>query len=491
MNKTTKATNVKSTKLGSYSAFLTLVVIAFVVVVNLIVGELPTTLTKLDTSSLQLYTLSGVTTSMLENLNEDVTMYYIAQNGTEDANIEEMLGRYASYSRHISIKTIDPTSNPSFSKKYTDAALSNNSVIVESAKRSSVVTYEEIYTTEYSEEELMNYYYYGTTPTGTSYFNGESVLTTALDYVTSDNLPVLYITTGHGEATVSDTVKGDAKSENILTSDLALLTVTEIPADAGSVLINAPTSDISDEELQVLLTYMELGGKVVLITDFASYSEEAMPNLAALTHAYGLAAESGLLMEGDSKAYLQAPFYILPKLNAEADVAANMSSTNVSVLTPMAHGIKRIDAENKFVEPILSTSADAYVISDPDARVAEYADSDTPAKAYEKQDSDPSGTFYTAAYSEDLTTGGKMMWISSAYFISEGYYNYNSELFMSAMTILNEKSSSISILGKALQIQSLAVSAAAAGFWGVVMILILPVGAAVIGLIIWNKRRKR
>ncbi|MBQ8578290.1 MAG: GldG family protein [Clostridia bacterium] len=491
MSKNNKTVNVKSTKMGSYSAFLTLVVIAFVIVVNLMVGELPTTITKLDTSSLQLYTLSETTTSMVGALKEDVTFYYIVQNGTEDANIEEILNRYASYSSHIVVKTIDPTSNPGFSTKYTDDTLSNNSVIIESAKRSSVVTNEEIYTTEYSEEELMNYYYYGTTPSGTRYFNGESALTTALDYVTSDNLPVLYITTGHGETTLSDTVLADAKAENILTEELSLLTVTEIPDDAGAVIMNVPTADISEAERDVLLMYLETGGKLILNTDFSTYSASAMPNLAAITQAYGLEAEEGLLMEGNTSYYMTAPYYLLPKLNENSDVAANMSSTNITTITPMAHAIKKIADTDKYVEGILTTSADAYVIADIQARLEEYSDSDSAAEAYNKRDGDATGTFYTAAYAEDTVTGGKLMWVSTPYFVDDYFYSYNSELFMSALTMLCEKSSSISILGKALQVMSLAVSTAAASFWGVVFCLVLPVGAAVIGLVIWNKRRKR
>ena len=491
MSKNTNTTNARSTKMGAYSAFLTLVVIAFVVVVNLMVGELPTTMTKFDTSSLQLYTLSDTTVSMVKGLNEDVTMYYIVQNGTEDANIEEILNRYASYSSRVKIRVIDPTSNPSFSSKYTDDTLSNNSVIVESAKRSSVVMYEEIYTTEYSEEDLMNYYYYGTMPSGTSYFNGESALTTAIDYVTSDNLPVLYIVTGHGETSLSETVLADAKAENILTEELALLTVTEIPDDAGAVIINAPTSDLSEAERDVLLTYLELGGKLILTTDFSTYTEDAMPNLAAITRAYGLKGETGLVMEGNTGYYMQAPYYLMPKLNTESDVALNMTSTNVTTITPLSHGISKIADTDKYVEAVLSTSADAYIIPNLDERVAEYKDTDNPAAAYDKQDGDQTGSFYIAATAEDTATGGKLMWVSTAYFVDDTFYSYNSELFMSSLTMLCEKSSSISILGKALQIQSLAVSTAAAAFWGAIMIFVLPVGTAVIGLVIWNKRRKR
>ena len=168
MSNNTKQTNMKTTKMGAYSAFLTLVVIAFVIVVNLMVGELPSTVTKFDTSSLKLYTLTNSTIQIVEGLSEDVTMYYIVQNGTEDVNIEEMLNRYASYSSHIKIRKIDPTSNPGFSAKYTDDTLTGNSVIVESAKRSSVVMYEDIYTVQYTEEDYYNDYMTGVLPSGTT-----------------------------------------------------------------------------------------------------------------------------------------------------------------------------------------------------------------------------------------------------------------------------------------------------------------------------------
>jgi ABC-2 type transport system permease protein len=476
--------------MGAYSAFLTLVVIAFVIVVNLMVGELPTTVTKFDTSSLQLYTLTNSTIDIVEGLTEDVTMYYIVQNGTEDINIEEMLNRYSSYSNRIKVRKIDPTSNPGFSDKYTDD-LSNNSVIVESAKRSSVVTNEEIYTVQYTEEDYYNYYMTGVLPSGTTYFNGEGALTTAIDYVTADDLPVLYIITGHGETDLSATVLAAAKADNILTEQLPLLTVTDIPDDAGAVILNAPTSDLTEQERDVLLTYLELGGKMILITSYGSYSDAKMPNLAAVARAYGLQAASGLVMEGNQNNYMQYPFYLLPNVNKESDIAMNLTSANITTILPFAHGITKVADTKMFVEGVLTTSADAFVIADLEARIEEWANTDTPQKAYEKQDGDPAGVFYVAASAEDTTTGGKLFWISSPVVIADEFYSYNGELFMSALTMLCEKSSSISILGKAMQIQSLAVSSAAAAFWGFVLIILLPVGTVVLGLVIWNRRRKR
>ncbi len=473
-------TNTKATKLGSYSAFLTLVVLAIVIVVNLMVGELPSTITKLDNSSLKLYTLSDTSISLVEGLTEDVTMYYIVQNGTEDANIQEMLSRYASYSSRITVKTVDPTSNPGFSSKYTDDTLSGNSVIVESAKRSSVVPYEAIYTTEYSEEDIYNYYMTGVMPSGTSYFNGESQLTTAIDFVTSDNLPTIYIVTGHGETALDETILADTKAENILTEEFTLLTATKIPEDAGAVLMNAPTVDITETEADVLRNYMAGGGRLILTTAFDSFSKEKMPNLSALTEEYGLVCEPGLLLEGDQNHYYAYPYTIVPTLNTEADVTANLSSGSITTIVSLAHGIRETENTDKLVEPILSTSDKAYVKAD-------YQNMTTG----DKEDGDASGTFMLGAYAEDTASGGKLVWFASPTFLDVSYYTYNGELFMSTLTVLCEKESSISILGKALQVQSLMVSAASAGFWGAVMILILPIGCVVTGLVIWNKRRKR
>lgn len=475
-----KQTNQKALKLGSYSAFLTLVVIAIVIVVNLMFGELPSTVTKFDTSNIKLYTLTDTTVQLLKGLNEDVTMYYIVQNGSEDTSIEEMLNRYSSYSSRIKIQVVDPTSNPNFSSRYTDSSLSNNSVIVESAKRSTVIDYTEIYTTEYSDEDIYNYYMTGQMPSGTSYFYGESCLTTALDYVTSDDLPKLYCITGHGETPLDESVQKDIKAENIIWEELSLLTVTSIPNDAGSVLINTPTSDLSETEAQILRSYLDAGGKLVLFTAYSYCDPVTMPNLFSITAAYGLDPVPGLLIESNSKYYTQSPYILLPKLNDAAELAGNLTTTGITPILAMAHGVEKNAQTGCYIEPLLSTSEDAYVKADPQN-----------AETLEKEDGDRSGLFYVGVSSENTTNGGKVLWYTSPVFFDSSFYAYNSELFMSNLTLLCNKQSSISIVGKAMQIQSLAVSSASALFWGFVLVILLPVGVVVFGFVVWNKRRKR
>ena len=131
--------------------------------------------------------------------------YIAAQRGSEDSTIEELLDRYAAMNSHISVKTVDPVTNPTFIEQYTTKQLSQNSVIAVSGKRCYAVAYNEIYTVTYSDEELYYYLYYGQQPTGTPYFNGELCFTTALDYVTRNDLPKAYMLMGHGETALSET----------------------------------------------------------------------------------------------------------------------------------------------------------------------------------------------------------------------------------------------------------------------------------------------
>ena len=74
------------------------------------------------------------------------------------------------------------------------------------------VSYNDIY-----EYDLTNYY---TTGEYDVNFAGESALTSAIDYVTSEDLPKVYALTGHGEGELSAAFQNAVEKENI---DLAEL----------------------------------------------------------------------------------------------------------------------------------------------------------------------------------------------------------------------------------------------------------------------------
>ncbi len=485
---TNKKLNKKYLKIGSFSMVMTAVVLAAVILLNLFVAEIPSTYTKYDLSSLQLYSISEETEQILANVEEDINVYILTQRGYESANTVELLGRYEALNDHISVSTVDPIANPNFVANYTEKSLSDNSVIVESAKRSMAIDYNEIYQRQYSEEELYYYYYYGQMPTGTPYFNGELMFTTAIDYVTRDDLPTMYSLTGHGETALGSTYLEYISSENVATGELSLLTVDAIPADCTSILINNPTSDLSVTDADMLKSYLDEGGNIILVTGAGTYSEAAMPNLAGLTAHMGMESVDGIVVETNRNNYMGYPHYLLPNLNttaAEGPVTL-MSSQDHRLLMNAAHGIVSGGSAN--VIPLLATSSAAYVKTDLTSDTLDKAETDIEGMVY-------IGAAATGKANGTRSDSYKFVWYSSPAISDENADMYvsggNSDLFISTVNWMSENKTNLSIIAKQMQVEALTVTEADVAIWAPVVIFVIPLAFLVWGFVIWFKRRKK
>lgn len=100
--------NRQALRAGSYSLTITAVVLAILVVANMFVSALPSSLTKYDISSSKLYSITSNTKVVVNALEEDVTIYWIVQSGQEDDVIENLLSKYESLSDHIQVVKKNP-----------------------------------------------------------------------------------------------------------------------------------------------------------------------------------------------------------------------------------------------------------------------------------------------------------------------------------------------------------------------------------------------
>ena len=116
------------------------------------------------------------------------------------------------------------------------------------------------------------------------------MLTNAIHYVSSQNLPKVYQLTGHGESELSDYMEELLAGDNVETETLSLLSMESVPEDASVVMINAPTSDLSADEAEMLVQYVENGGRLLLLTGYIEQGK--MENLLTVTKAMGLTGRS-------------------------------------------------------------------------------------------------------------------------------------------------------------------------------------------------------
>lgn len=469
--------NKKYLKNGSYSTIITVVFIAIIIVINMIVGKLPSKYTQFDISEQKLYSIGDQTEEMLKKLDKDVTIYQVAQSGSEDENISKLLQRYEDESDHVKVELKDPVVNPKFVSDYTNTNLASNSLIVVCGERNKIVNYNNIY------ESTIDYNTYSYQTTG---FDGEGQITSAIAYVTSENLPVLYTLEGHGETELDSTIKEDIEKANMEIKSLNLLTEGSVPEDADCLLIESPTSDISEDERDAILKYLENGGKAMIFSD---YTGEKLENFNAIMENYGVEAVDGLVFEGDSQHYaMQMPYYLVPNINS-AEAVSDVASAGYYVLAPYAQGIQKLEdvRDTVTIESLLTTSDSAYAKSN--------MNSDT----LEKESDDISGPFdlgvsITETLDDDRET--KIVYYSTANLL-DGQVNQmvsggNEQLIMSSLSWMTdtEENTSVSIPSKSLEVSYLTLTAYDASFWKICTIGLIPGVFLIAGFVIWLKRRK-
>ena len=468
--------NGKFIRKGSYSLIITVIVAAILVAVNLVVGEIPSQYTEIDASGQKLYTISDETKEMLHNLDEDVELYFIAQDSNKDGTIEKLLERYEDGSSHIKVEQIDPVLHPNFTDKYTSNDLSENSIIVVCGDKNKIVNYSSMYETQMSSYG-MSY--------ETSGFDGEGQLTSAISYVTSDNLPVLYNIEGHGEAALSSSFEEAIEKANIDIQTLNLLSEGAVPDDADCILINAPTGDFSDDEKDAVIDYLENGGKALIFSD---YSAEDQENFKEILRTYGVETVDGVIFEGDSQHYLsQMPYYLIPEIRS-TDITSDISEKGTYVLVPVAQGIQTIDQyrDSLTIESLLSTTSSSY------SKV------NMESSTLEKEEGDIDGPFDVAVsiqdeIDDDTTT--QIVYFSSSY-ITEDQVNQmvsggNIDLVIDSLNWMCDTEDSVSIPSKDLSVSYLTWTGHAAGSWSLILIAVLPGAILIFGVVVWLRRRKQ
>ena len=459
-------------KNGTMASVLTAVVLVCVVMVNLLVNSLPSKYTQFDLSASGIYSIGDTTKELLDGVTQDVTFYYLAQTGQEDQGIVTFLNRYTEENKHLHWEQKDPAIYPTFAQQYNAQDASQGSIIVVSGDRSKVISPSDIYTYDYS-----NYY---TTGTYDMQFDGEQQLTSAVAYVTNDNLPKVYVLTGHGEQTLTSDQQNALNLQNVEVDSLSLVSATEIPDDAAAVLLAAPTVDYTTDDIAVLRNYLDKGGNLMVITD----SSVSTPNLSSLLAEYGLSAMQGIVIEGDAQYHARGyNYYLLPKIQTHE---ATSGLSNMYVLLPYAQAIQTTTQDGITVQSLLKTSSSAY------NKAAGYSLTTT-----DKEDGDQVGSFdlaVAATKTLDDDKEAKLVWVSSAALLDQNVNQMvsggNNQFLLGCMSWLSGQDSSILIAAKSMSNETLTINAAQASFWGNLTTIALPVICVIAGAVITIKRRQ-
>ena len=313
-------------KYGSVSALMLAMVLTAVIVLNVGIYALEKKKGwRIDLSFNGISSQSAETREVLKQLKDPVEILALYRKGDEDAQLLELLDRYAAASDLVTWRQVDPSLNPALINRFTTDSVTPVSddliVYCEKTDRFRVLGPED-YVSVGMDTETGEYTY-----TGWTY---ERSITGAIAYVTRERIPRAVILQGHGEMD-SDTLQYfrgllEANQYEIALEDLS--SASYIPNPEDLLIFFGPVRDLTDAELSRLTEFAAKGGSFLFGCDYSDPVEK-MPNYAALLRSYGFLPLEGIVIADAAKEdtyYNGNQVWLLPEM-CSTDLTVDLIAT--------------------------------------------------------------------------------------------------------------------------------------------------------------------
>ena len=312
----------------------------------------------------------------------------------------------------------------------------------------------------------------------------EGQLNSAIGYVTSEDLPTVYVASGHGMQEFGTTVASMLEKSNFQVNygdaSLDLLTASEIPEDCDVLFIQTPETDFTEEEVSVLAEYMNRGGNIIFVV---SYINAEHTNVLEFLKDYGMELSGGIILEGSSRNYMQAPYVVLPHTVAH-DILDGISESKYLIAQHSTPIILSEEVPSNLTQSaFLTTSSSAY-------------EKGINAQSLYQEEGDASGTFNIGVTVEDADTGAELTVYSSYYMFNEAYVGgstfANIDLFINNINVLADVESTTAAVRTIdlTEDTTLVLTDAQINMWGLITVVLLPLAFLVYGICHVIYRRK-
>ncbi|MDX1358647.1 MAG: GldG family protein [Clostridia bacterium] len=466
-------------KYGTSAMVIMLSAILLFIVMNMLVGLIPW---QLDLTPEGLYSIGDQTEELLDSLDKNVTIYGLFDETKIDAsnNYSAIIDLLESYNKYdnISVEYVEPTKNVGFiSELDPDQILdiSTNNFVVMSGETKRVIKYFDLFNSVGSDTSD-----FGVVDVGSK---AEMAFSSAIYYVTRDERPKIYLTSGHGEYsfdydyfTLGEIADSNGFDHEMINLDL----VNEIPADATMVLIANPTSDFSIEETEILREYLFDGNSLMVVMNSMD-SPEKFTNLQDLLSEYNLNFGYDVIKEGDENYHLVGNRYmIFPELYSKTLLNNPIKDVFTNMIAENARSVQILRKSNNYldIEPLLITSEKAL------------------SEAGINGEDDVMGAQFLGAAVEDLRTESRVIALGSAEFVQDQtlyiYKQYEESgvrFMLNCFKWLEGDTDEIFIETKAYFANMINVSAQQSKTISIFTIYIMPGVILLIGLAVYLRRR--
>ena len=447
---------------GLNSVFVTVVVISILGLINFLGHQYPK---KLDLTKNKIHTLSDQTDKVMKGLKEPLTATFYGDFGSRE-KYRPLFDNYKKLSGQFKLEWVDPNKEPTRAKA---AGIKKMDTLV--------LTYQ----TKTSKLEDLS----------------EEKLTNELIKLTKDTKSTVCAVTGHGEPSFTDaTAQGFAAAKKGIEDqsygfkELTLPQETSIPSDCSILVMMGPSKALFPAEIKMLSDYLANGGRLVLGVEASLNSNEQIKELKALIQDYGVTFKSGIIIDPVSKMLgVDASVPILAQFNKETALGKDFSgqcyfpfARPLELVNPAPEGLKTNWVSKS--TPKSWGETDLAGLGKGTARFDPGVDAQGPLTAVamvngKKKDS-------------KATRETRLVVFGSGQFANNQYSRFggNLDLFLNSVSWALEDESMISIRSKEDENGAIELSQTQGIliFW--LSVVIIPLVIAVLGIVIWVRRKK-
>ncbi|MCR5186796.1 MAG: GldG family protein [Clostridia bacterium] len=324
---------------GTITLLLVLCIIAAYISINL--WAVDTDLPNWDVTDSQIFTLSEESKKAIKDINKEITIYTFGYE--EESPFVKFVKQYTATNSNIKWLMLNNETNLELMKEIGDSYNSTLVIVISGDKRIIITPDQDFATADYV--------------TGNTVDTTEEKMTNTILSLAEENQPNIYFSSGHNEY-----VPGKEGMIYNMTSSLAdeaynvetinLLT-TDIPDNCDILAIVSPTQDLSENEANKVIAYINKGKNLFVSKDMCNDVKAQFPNLQKVLDLYGVTIENnGLVVETSaSKAYtspeqnIASPVVFFPELSSTHEITADLYSeqSRLKVLMSFTGRLKFVD----------------------------------------------------------------------------------------------------------------------------------------------------
>ena len=464
---------------GTKTLILVAIIVLLYIGVNILLEKV--VLPEIDCTQDKMYSLSDESKDKLGNLDKEVTITLI--NYGSNTSFINFVERYTTINDNIKLERIDDLSSRTDLMNEYSLQTTDSLVLITCGDREKEVTENDMYTFDYSTYQSID--------------TTEEAITNAILDVTTEEKPKVYFMSNHLAYDVNyfSSIMKTMKDEANEVETIDLFANGGIPEDCDCLVISTLKEDITEQERDNLINYINNGGKLLLMCG-PNITGANLSNFQAVLDLYGVSISNGVVFEGESSNMIAGyPDFIIETTQSTSLTQNLNMSMNICLLDAGEITFNEDKLEDLGVkyEVLAKTSEKSFVRTDVTQNTASRTDKDGEEKsstvaAIATKKIDDSKTSKLVIFSNELFAMDMPVQISGYQMYTVSLYN-NSDMILNSVSFLNEREDTITIRKTSEQV-NYTVSELQNNII-MAIIFTIPVLIIILGIVVWLRRRKK